>query len=78
MSKSPTDKELLDWLDKEAFGIALIHDDDGHWAVSGDGWQNVRTDNKGPLEATFFVEEGEFHKTAREALADAMRQWDEE
>jgi len=74
--KMASDKELLDWLDKEAFDIALVNDDDGHWAVSNGGWQNVRV--KGvPLKATFFIEDSDFYKTARKALSVAMIEWKE-
>lgn len=34
-----TDKELLDFLEAEGMGIAVIHDDDGHWCVASDGMQ---------------------------------------
>ncbi len=35
-----TDTQRLDWLEAQE-GSGLISDDNGHWAVSGDGAQNV-------------------------------------
>ena len=68
------DRNLLNWLDESAFGLALIHDDEEAWAVSGAGVQNIR--DGGPLQTTFFIEPEDFHPTAREALRDAMQYWE--
>ena len=69
-----TDKELLDWLDDEAFGIALIHDDNQCWAVSGIGFQNVPENPPDDMETTFFIEKSEWKSTAREALECAYKE----
>lgn len=69
------DAARLDWLEEHTRRggcPGIIFDDDGHWAVSGDGMQNVRVDNEGPLHTTFFIEEGAFRDTIREAI-DAFR-----
>jgi hypothetical protein len=41
-----TDTERLDWIEAN-FGIALLDDDNGHWAVSGSGMQNVPEGEEG-------------------------------
>lgn len=68
-----TDTERIDWFEKEAFGCALISDDNGHWAVSGDGMQNVPSSGRPEdIQTTFFVEADRWHPSIREAI-DAFR-----
>lgn len=67
------DKVRLDWLGHQP-GVALINDDDGYWAVSGDGFQNVRVNNQGPLETSFYVEQEQFRDSVRAAIDAAIAQ----
>ena len=39
-----TDKALLDFLETEGCGIAVIHDDMEHWCVATDGMQQIAPD----------------------------------
>ena len=66
------DKARLDWFDAQ-FGIALVSDDDGRWAVAWDGMQNL-PDNDGPYDmvADFFIEKRFWRDSVREALDAAM------
>lgn len=67
-----TDAERLDWLEKY-FGGGLISDDNGHWAVSGAGMQNVPSGDKPEyIAVTNFVEAEEWHSNIRDALDAAM------
>ena len=64
-----TDKELLDLLEKKGFGCGLISDDNGHWAVSGTGFQNVPPGKKPVKIATsFLVQAKEWKGSVRAAL----------
>lgn len=38
-----TDEQRINWLEKKGFGGALISDDNGHWAMVFDGFQNLPT-----------------------------------
>jgi len=68
-----TDKELLDWLEKQDGG-ALINDDMGHWAFASDGFQNLPTpeDEYFDLESIHLVEKYAFKDTIREAIQHAI------
>jgi len=47
----------------------LLNDDNGHWAVTGDAYQNVVSgDEPEDVETSFFVEAKYWKKTPREAL----------
>jgi len=66
-----TDTELLDILEKagkRGYCPALLNDDAGHWAVSGEGMQNVPIDPPCDIHTTFFVEKSQWKKTVREAI----------
>ena len=68
-----TDKERLDWLEKQP-GVALINDDFGNWAVSGDGEQNI-PENPGEcsdIYTSFFIEKNKWHKSIRGAIDSWM------
>jgi len=69
----PSDTDLLNWLEKQP-GYGLINDDFGHWAVSGDGMQNVPKDVSIPndIQTTFFIEAKDWYPTIREAIKAAM------
>ena len=66
------DTERLDWLESH-FGFGLISDDNGHWAVAGDG---VQTCPDGPepqeIDTTFFVEADKWKDSVREAIDEAV------
>ena len=67
------DKERLDWLEEQA-GAGLVSDDNGHWAVSFVGMQNVPEGTEPQDIATnFFVEAKEWRDSIREAI-DAVRE----
>ena len=67
-----TDKELLDGLEEAtARGCCpnVVFDDNGHWACTDDGMQNVLVgDTPGDLESVVWVEARLFRKTIREAI----------
>jgi len=66
-----TDTELLDFLEakaKEGWCPCLLNDDAGHWAVVGDGVQNVPLDAPDDIATTFWVEKHQWKNTVREAL----------
>lgn len=75
-----TDTERLDWLEQQE-GFGLISDDFGHWAVSGDGMQNIpegqREDPK-ELSTSFIVEGPAWKDSIREAIDAAMEKWEGE
>lgn len=59
----------IDWLE-EQFGCALVNDDNGHWAVTWNGMQNVVSgDEPQEVETTFFISANEWHNTVMEAIA---------
>ena len=61
-----TDKQRIDWLEKKAFGAALVSDDNGHWAVVFDGFQNVAFGKKPiDIETTFFIRKKQWQNSAR-------------
>lgn len=72
MAKEITDKDRMDWIERN-FGMALLDDDNGHWAVSFSGAQNV-PEGEGPQDiwTSFFVKSDEWHPTAREAIDAAI------
>jgi len=67
-----TDTELLNGLEalvKQGDCPGIINDDNGHWAVSGAGVQNVVTGDKpSDVQTTFYVEASEWKQTIREAI----------
>jgi len=46
----------------------LLNDDNGHWAISSDGYQTVVTGEPQDVETHFFVEAKQWKNTSREAL----------
>jgi hypothetical protein len=66
-----TDTELLDLLEtksNEGWCPCLLCDDAGHWAVVGDGMQNVPIDAPCDIQTTFWVEKHQWKNSVREAL----------
>lgn len=69
-----TDTELLDWLQDHSIDCpGLINDDNGRWAVSFTGTQNVPMED-GPADiwTSYFVEKHEWKPTVREAIIAAI------
>jgi len=51
----------------------LLNDDNGHWAITGDGYQNVVIgDEPSDVETHFFIEAKEWKNTPKEALKDYL------
>jgi hypothetical protein len=72
-----TDKEILDWLQEQGCGIALINDDEGAWIVAGNGMQAIRSlmAPDAIWDTTYMVDAEEakdFRPTVREAVIVAM------
>ena len=61
-------EELIRIFGEEGCGCALISDDAGNWAVSGEGFQNVPLDPPQDIETTFFIEKEQWKPSIREAL----------
>jgi len=77
------DTELLDWLEKMARSGAcpgIIYDDNGHWAVSFSGTQELpeEEDNPQDLWTCFLVDEHEWKPSIREAIKAAYQEWEEQ
>ena len=71
-----SDTELLDALDKAGNGIALLHDDVGHWYVVGDGFQSIPVNSPEPFDTTYLISDKLVPlagKTVREALNNWLR-----
>jgi hypothetical protein len=67
-----SDAELIDWLQKQQ-GCGLISSDNGYWAVSTSGIQNVPVGgDPQDIDTTFFVFKHEWKSTIREAILAAM------
>lgn len=67
-----TDTERLNWLEKQS-GFGLINDDFGHWAVTGDGMQNVPDRTPSDIQTTFFIEKKQWKKNIRAAIDAAYK-----
>jgi hypothetical protein len=76
-----TDTFLLDWLEAmvdEGACPGLINDDNGHWCVSFEGTQNVPlAEEPQDIWTSFFVEEGKWKPSIREAIIAAIEEQDE-
>ena len=69
-----TDKELLDALQEHGWGIAVIHDDEEHWVVGGDGAQSLVVDGPHPFDTSYWIDE-ENIKLARRDIREAINAW---
>lgn len=70
---SRTDTERLDWIETQANGIGVVHDDGKNWAVSSDGMQPVpMTAGPWTFQTMYFVDESQCRPTIREAIDAAM------
>lgn len=61
-------EDLIRTFEKEGCGCALISDDAGNWAVSGEGMQNIPIDPPQDIETTFFIEKALWKPSIKEAL----------
>jgi hypothetical protein len=60
---------IMDELSRLGQCPCLINDDNGHWAVTSEGYQNViMRDELEDVESNFFIEAKEWKNTPREAL----------
>ena len=67
------DTDRLNWLERQE-GWALLSDDFGRWAVSGDGAQNV-PDVPGAasdIATSFFVPKDQWYPSIRDAIDAAI------
>lgn len=72
-----TDKERIDWLEKQE-GFSLISDDAGRWAVVTSGMQNVPdSDELTDISTTFWIEANEWKDSIREAIDSAIETYKE-
>lgn len=62
-----SDTDLLDFLES-CDGAAIISDDAGNWAVSGNGMQDVPDDPPQDISTCFFIERSEWRGSVREAI----------
>lgn len=73
-----TDRQRIDWLEQKAeagSSPALLNDDNGHWAVSFAGFQEVPFgDEPQDIATTFIVEKAQWRKTVRSAIDAAMNE----
>lgn len=71
-----TPKQIIVWLENHQ-GCALVSDDNGHWSVSGNGFQNaVCGDEPQDVETTFFIEAVEWKNSIKEAVEHAAKNWE--
>ena len=63
-----TDTELLDWLENNAWGAAIVHDDVSHWAVATMGAQDIQSDPPGDLWTTHLIEKHAWQPSIRDAI----------
>lgn len=69
------DTERLNWLDSQD-GVGLINDDNGHWAVSFAGFQNVpEGDKPADIFTSFSIEARDWKPSVREAIDAAMMEY---
>lgn len=61
-------ENLLERLTEIGHCPCIVFDDNGQWAVSSDGIQNIRQHNDDEYYATLFIPANMFKNTIREAL----------
>jgi len=61
--------QVVEWMVNNGGCPALIYDDNGHWALTEDGFQMVPTgDEPQSLSTTFWIEADQWYDTAPEAI----------
>ena len=71
-----TDTDRINWLEKKVNTGAcpgLINDDNGHWALVFDGFQNVVTGKPKDVSTTFFIKARDWKNTVRQAIDAKMK-----
>ena len=62
-------EQALEGLSEIGYSPNLLHDDNGHWAVVFDGFQNVpMEDDPGDITTTFFVRAEHWKESIYDAL----------
>jgi len=69
-----TDKQIIKWLEAHQ-GCALVSDDDGRWAVSASGFQNVTAGKAADVQTTFFIAKKEWRTSIKKAVEAAAKAW---
>lgn len=69
-----SDKELLDALEEAGNGIALLHDDEEHWFVVGDGTQEVVVDGPISFSTGYWIDDEDV-KYGRKTVREAIEAW---
>jgi len=69
---------IMEQLAKLGDSPSLLYDDDGHWCVTSDGYQNVIIDGPADWTGSYAVLKKQWKNTPREALEDYLLQNDEE
>lgn len=59
---------ILEELTQLGWAPCLLYDDEGHWAISGEGFQEVALGDPIDMHLTHFVEKKMWKDTIREAL----------
>lgn len=59
---------MLETLTHLGWAPCVIYDDDGNWAISGDGFSNVRMSSKDDFQISNSIEAKFFKPTIRKAL----------
>jgi len=74
--------DVVEWFEKlasDGYCPALLNDDNGHWAVSFEGYQSVPvTEEPQNIETCFFVEERCWKQSIMEAVLYAKRELEDE
>ena len=76
-----TDTELFDFIEAETNAgscLGIINDDDGHWAVSDEGNQNVPLKFPSDIITRFYIPKKKWKKTIREAILSYMKECENE
>ena len=69
------DKLRINWLEEKAQGGALVSDDNGHWALVFDGFQNVPIGKDATdIQTTFWVERDKWENTIRKAIDKGIKE----
>ena len=69
---------IMEQLSRLGDAPSLLYDDDGHWCVTSDGFQNVIVDGPADWEGVFTISKELWKNTPREALEAYLSQNDEE
>jgi len=67
---------ILEELSKLGQAPCLLYDDEGHWAVAGDGIQPVTIGDPIEMEMTHFIEKDMWKDTIREAINQYLTEED--